>query len=330
MEKNILLTVAIPTFNRKEPLKRALDSVLRQVEDDVEVLVVDNASDDGTDAMVATFQKQYPTLQYEKNSENIGADRNFLKCLRDAKGKYVLLLGSDDVLLNGAIQHITGFLREHDVSAAFLNHVFFSGEFHGLEGCTAPFSGIAKDIETADKNIFMTYAKEQITFMSAIILKRENVAKVENPERFIGTNFLHTCLFFASTYKKTDTFGIIATPCVADDSSRPILGDNGFYIFGTCMHHVYCEIAPQYGYDTDEMLSIYNSWLKKAMLRSVANSKIIGNFHYDIYEKNILKLPNMKQMPVLQLECRVYALIPTKILKIAKGIYRKIKYKNEV
>ena len=119
MDKEAILTIAIPTFNRKRLLKRALDSVLYQMEDDVEVLVVDNASDDGTDTMVATFQKQYPTLQYKKNSENIGADRNFLKCLRDAKGKYVLLLGSDDILLNGAVQHITAFLREHDVSAAF-------------------------------------------------------------------------------------------------------------------------------------------------------------------------------------------------------------------
>lgn len=329
MNKDLLLTIAIPTFNRKELLKRALYSVLYQMEDGMEVLVMDNASDDGTDAMVAALQNQYPTLRYEKNDENIGADRNFLKCLKESKGKYVLLLGSDDVLLNGAVQHITSFLREHDVSAVFLNHVFFTGEFKGIEKSTAPFLSITKDIKTADKNVFMSYAKEQITFMSAIILKKENVESVEDSERFIGTYFLHTCLFFASTYQKTDSFGIIAAPCVADDSSRPILGDDGFYIFGTCMHHVYCEIAPRYGYDPQVMLAIYNNWLKKAMLRSVANSKIAENFHYDVYKNNVLTLSNMRRKPVLQLECCIYALIPTKILKVMREIYRKIKYKNE-
>ena len=52
MEKEIILTIAIPTYNHAEFLGRALDSILNQMSDEIEVLVSNNASPDSTDEIV--------------------------------------------------------------------------------------------------------------------------------------------------------------------------------------------------------------------------------------------------------------------------------------
>ena len=102
-----LLTIAIPTFNRADRLKRCLEACLEQTAGkSVELLVSDNASEDATQAFMTEFCKKNLAVSYVRNPENIGPDRNFLNCYNCAKGEYVLLLGDDDVLLPGAVDAI--------------------------------------------------------------------------------------------------------------------------------------------------------------------------------------------------------------------------------
>ena len=52
---NPILTIAIPTYNRKKYLKECLDHVIPQVGEDIELIVCDNASEDGTDEFMEYF-----------------------------------------------------------------------------------------------------------------------------------------------------------------------------------------------------------------------------------------------------------------------------------
>ena len=102
-ETEYLLTIAIPTYNRKELLKRALNSIIPQLNSKIEILVSDNASEDGTDELIA---ESFPMVRYIKNKINMGWDYNFLQCYREAKGKYVIILGSDDRISAGCIEYL--------------------------------------------------------------------------------------------------------------------------------------------------------------------------------------------------------------------------------
>lgn len=62
------ISVIIPTYNRKDLLKQAIDSYLNQNYKKVEIIVVDNASDDGTTKLI---EEQYPQIKYIKLKENI-------------------------------------------------------------------------------------------------------------------------------------------------------------------------------------------------------------------------------------------------------------------
>ena len=87
------ISVIIPTLDRCEFLRRALDSVLKQTKKPREIIVVDNGSKDNTHQMVTSL---FPCVNYLKeNKGGVSAARN--KGILSAKSKWIALLDSDDV-----------------------------------------------------------------------------------------------------------------------------------------------------------------------------------------------------------------------------------------
>jgi glycosyltransferase involved in cell wall biosynthesis len=90
------VTVAIPTRNRSGLLRNAIESVLGQTYDRFEVLVSDNASEDDTAAVVASFDD--PRLIHHPVEEMISRPANFNRAFELADTEFVLLLSDDDWL----------------------------------------------------------------------------------------------------------------------------------------------------------------------------------------------------------------------------------------
>lgn len=95
------VTVGIPVYNEVVHIGQAISSVLDQDYADFEVLVVDNASDDGTFELVSAIVD--PRVRILRNDTNIGAGPNWNRVLTEARGDYVKLLSADDYLLPGAL-----------------------------------------------------------------------------------------------------------------------------------------------------------------------------------------------------------------------------------
>lgn len=92
-----LVTIAISTYNRADGyLREALESALAQTWADLEVVVSDNASTDGTRAYLEGIAD--PRLRVVRQPENLGANGNFNACLEAARGEWFLLLHDDDRL----------------------------------------------------------------------------------------------------------------------------------------------------------------------------------------------------------------------------------------
>jgi glycosyltransferase involved in cell wall biosynthesis len=90
-----LVSVLIPTFNRRDYLKATIASVLKQSFGDFEVIVSDNASAVDPGDVVADFADR--RLRYYRNASNLGVTGNLLAACRHARGKYVAILGDDDL-----------------------------------------------------------------------------------------------------------------------------------------------------------------------------------------------------------------------------------------
>lgn len=274
-----LLTISIPVYNRRSLLQRALDSIVCQMDERVEILISDNASDDGTQEMI---RSEYPQVRYSRNEKNIGAEANFLKCLDLAQGKFVILFGSDDVLVDGALDKIINFLEKNiNCSMVFMNHAFFSGDYVDISHCYKKWSDEFESLTTSNKNTFINYAKNQISFMSCLIFSKEAYETVEDPEKYIWTCFLHTNVALEFTKGKNTIFGIIGDICIADNTTPGEASiDNDptifFKIFGKGMYYTFCEHAVECGYDLRQMRKIYKKAIAKPFIYRIIILKALA------------------------------------------------------
>lgn len=96
--KEIMVSVVVLTYDHKNYICQALDSVLNQnVDFEYEILIGDDASDDGTSDTVLEYGRKYPKLIIPIIREkNIGATRNLTDLQKRARGKYIAYLEGDD------------------------------------------------------------------------------------------------------------------------------------------------------------------------------------------------------------------------------------------
>jgi len=106
------LTVITVTWNGWQDTRRCLASVFASAAHDsaTEVLVIDNASKDGTPANI---EQMFPTVRVLRNTDNLGHTKAVNQGLTVANGEYVLLLDSDTELAPDAISHMLEFLERH-------------------------------------------------------------------------------------------------------------------------------------------------------------------------------------------------------------------------
>lgn len=97
-----LISVVIPAYNYAHLLPRALDSVLGQWADDLELLVVDDGSRDNSADILRDYQARYGQLRVI-SQDNAGAAAARNHGIREARGRFALLLDADDELLPNAL-----------------------------------------------------------------------------------------------------------------------------------------------------------------------------------------------------------------------------------
>jgi glycosyltransferase involved in cell wall biosynthesis len=104
-----LITVIIPTYNRKEKTLRAILSVLEQGRNDVEILVVDDGSTDGTVEFLT--EQKLPITLLQKENGGVSSARNF--GIKHAKGAYIAFLDSDDTWLPNKLNAQIEYFNTH-------------------------------------------------------------------------------------------------------------------------------------------------------------------------------------------------------------------------
>ena len=110
------VSVIIVNWNTRDILRNCLLSIYEQTNEiDFEVIVVDNASTDGSVEMV---KKDFPQVILIENMGNRGFAAANNQGLKIAKGQYILLLNSDTIVLDGAIQKTVAFAEQHPEAAA--------------------------------------------------------------------------------------------------------------------------------------------------------------------------------------------------------------------
>lgn len=106
-----LVSIGIPTYNRKLQIERAIYSALEQDYQNIEVLVSDNASTDGTAAVCELLAAKHPNVIVRQQAQNQGPTANFMEVLDMAQGEYFMWLGDDDHIDQGYVSAAVSVLE---------------------------------------------------------------------------------------------------------------------------------------------------------------------------------------------------------------------------
>ncbi|MBT5492204.1 glycosyltransferase family 2 protein [bacterium] len=127
-----MLTIGIPTYNRKNELSELLDNLLKEIKDanldnsKIEILISDNASSDGTPELVYEYIKKYPDfINYYRNESNLGYDKNVNNVGKKAKYEYVLFMSDDDMFEDGSLKKIVTYLEDNTVDIILMKEKFY-------------------------------------------------------------------------------------------------------------------------------------------------------------------------------------------------------------
>lgn len=101
---NSLVSILIPVYNRETIVATTIESALRQTYKNIEIIIVDNHSTDGTWRVLQGLAKNDRRIKIYQNASNIGPVRNWKRCLDFATGRFTKILFSDDLISENFIE----------------------------------------------------------------------------------------------------------------------------------------------------------------------------------------------------------------------------------
>jgi abequosyltransferase len=213
------ISFCIPTYNRADLLRVTVESIIRQCPENTEIVISDNASVDHTEEVIRDMQKRSPCIRYHRNPENVGPSRNYLLAVELAEGEYCWLMGSDDILAEGAVARM---LREieagHDIYLCNRMDCDYNMKPIGINCFLRnEIPDRVFDLGT-DKGLLEYLSKARhlgalFSYLSSIVFMRERWSAVRMEDPFLDTAYSHTFMLF-SFFERSCTLKYIKDPLV--------------------------------------------------------------------------------------------------------------------
>lgn len=136
------ITIALPVYNGAETLAPVIESVLGQTFPDLELLLSDNASTDGTEEVCQHYARADSRVVYHRHAENIGLLNNFRSAAERAKGRYVRWIGDDDSLEPDYASRILEVFAEDERRVLVTSQIVYI-DADGVETTRADYEPVA-------------------------------------------------------------------------------------------------------------------------------------------------------------------------------------------
>lgn len=198
--KRPLLTIAIPTFNRLDCLRLLIESVIHQIPSEgvlgetFELLICNNASTDGTTEYLNGFAAQ-KGIRVIHHPVNCGPVNNVIHCFESAMGKFVWVMGDDDVPLGGAINLVMECIKREQPALMYLPSKWVVGDLSEL----AKNNIESKAVTVLDSIGLAVRSSVYVTFISSWIINKDAYLSQQNVQlaRYRDTCFPQLEWFFS-------------------------------------------------------------------------------------------------------------------------------------
>ena len=168
---NDLVSIIVPVYNVKKYIAATIESVLAQTYTNWELLLIENASTDGTKEFVAEYLKDHPDdrITFCVIDENIGAAAARNYGMDISKGRFVAYLDSDDLWMPDKLEKQVAFMLEKQ--AAF--------SFTGYEFALACGTGTGKVVKVPETIDYKQALQNTTIFTSTVMFDTSKLAKSE-------------------------------------------------------------------------------------------------------------------------------------------------------
>jgi len=188
------LSICIPTYNFGKFIGQTLDSIIPNLTENVEVVILDGGSTDDTRSVVAQRQHDYQQIKYYRQEGRGGIDRDIAKVVSLARGEYCWLFSADDLMKAGAVDKVLHHIQSK-CEIYLCEHTLCDFEMHPLRGHPIFNHISAPEIfQFSDASQRKRYFREARTseaffsFLSGPIFRRELWERSAGiPESFYGT-----------------------------------------------------------------------------------------------------------------------------------------------
>lgn len=117
---NELVSIIMPSYNTGRYISKSIGSVLAQTYTNWELIIVDDCSTDDTDSVVRQFDD--PRIRFLKNEKNSGAALSRNRALREAQGKWIAFLDSDDIWVANKLEKQIAFMKGNGYRFSFTDY----------------------------------------------------------------------------------------------------------------------------------------------------------------------------------------------------------------
>jgi abequosyltransferase len=197
----VKLSICIPTYNFGEFIGETLESILPQLVEGVEVVILDGGSTDDTPAVVGAFQARYPGLRYHRRDERGGIDRDMARVVELARGEYCWLFSSDDLIKPGAVARMLAEVQS-GLDIYLCGLTICTRDMHPVKDhrVLRVSSETTFDLARADDRRFYFEHAETTTaffsFLGSVIFRKARWDAIPLDEDFVGSCWAHVARIF--------------------------------------------------------------------------------------------------------------------------------------
>lgn len=190
----VRLSICIATLNRASFIGKTLDSILSQIQDGIELIVVDGASSDNTAELMEQYCARYPQIVYRRELVNSGVDADYDKAVCYSTGEYCWLMTDDDLLKPGAIERVLAGM-EKSPGLIVVNAEVRSEDLSMV--MEERRLGFYQDVfySNSQRNEFLADVGAYLSFIGCVVIKRGEWVSRER-EAYFGSLFIHVGVIF--------------------------------------------------------------------------------------------------------------------------------------
>jgi abequosyltransferase len=183
-------------MNRGDVIGETLESIITQLNDEVEIVVLDGASADNTPEVVESYRQRFPTLRYLRQPTNGGVDKDYDLAVQAATGEYCWLMSDDDLLVPDAVATVLSAI-DRAFSLIVVNAEIRTRDMSKILETRRLQFDRDREYGPDQLNAFFTDAAVYMSFIGCIVIRR-SIWMERNRERYFGTVFIHMGVVFQS------------------------------------------------------------------------------------------------------------------------------------